>query len=113
MTIAMRNSKLHVLLVMAIMVVSASSFNIPLSHQKGARIPFSSFLQATQVDSDEPPLPNWTELPLKREDELDLAPVEIGLGRLAMLGFFGLLAVEMATGESFSEQILDVVRLFR
>ena len=112
---------LHFPIVGAVLAVTVSSFSIhqPPSSQFARRVNSPSHslnrLSATQVDSDHDsssPLPNWTELPLKREAEVDLAPVEIGLGRIAMLGFFGLLAVEVITGESFSEQIIDFVRLF-
>jgi hypothetical protein len=63
--------------------------------------------QASRVD-DEDKRPSWIDLPRARSgDAPQLSGVEITTGRVAMMGFCGLLAVEIISGESFGQQILD------
>jgi hypothetical protein len=50
--------------------------------------------------------PRWTELPRSREKKPELAGFEINTGRLAMIGFCGLLATEIVSGQSFGEQFV-------
>jgi Chlorophyll A-B binding protein len=50
--------------------------------------------------------PRWTDLPRERNAIAELSGFEIITGRLAMLGFCGLLAREVVSGESFGEQII-------
>jgi hypothetical protein len=66
---------------------------------------------ASRIDPDSVG-PKWTDLPrndLPRKSDAiaELDGVEIGVGRLAMVGFFGLLAGEVISGHSFSQQILE------
>ena len=53
--------------------------------------------------------PAWTELPRVRESKPDFSGVEINTGRLAMVGFIGLLGKEIVSGESFGDQIMDIL----
>lgn len=53
--------------------------------------------------------PRWTELPRARESRPELAGFEINTGRLAMVGFCGLLATEIVSGQSFGEQLVHAV----
>jgi hypothetical protein len=50
--------------------------------------------------------PRWTDLPRERKTQPELSGYEIITGRLAMIGFCGLLAREVVSGESFGEQIV-------
>lgn len=53
--------------------------------------------------------PRWTELPRSRENRRELSGFEINTGRLAMVGFCGLLATEIVSGQSFGEQFLHAI----
>lgn len=53
--------------------------------------------------------PDWIDRPRERANFQDYSNIEIGIGRVAMVGFCGLLAVEVMSGRSFSQQILDAV----
>jgi len=53
--------------------------------------------------------PKWIDLPRPRKSSSQLPNLEINTGRLAMDGFFGLLAGEILKGESFGQQIVEAV----
>lgn len=53
--------------------------------------------------------PRWTELPRARDNGPELSEFEINIGRLAMIGFFGLLAREITSGESFGQQFVEAL----
>ncbi len=53
--------------------------------------------------------PRWTELPRVREPRRELSGFEINTGRVAMVGFCGLLAREIMSGESFGQQLVHAV----
>lgn len=53
--------------------------------------------------------PRWTELPRVRQSQAELSGFEINTGRVAMVGFCGLLAREISSGESFGQQLFHVI----
>lgn len=53
--------------------------------------------------------PRWTELPRVRQSRPELSGFEINIGRLAMIGFCGLLAKEVVSGQTFGEQVLQAI----
>jgi hypothetical protein len=53
--------------------------------------------------------PKWIDLPRQRVDDTQLSGVEIAVGRLAMVGFFGLLAGEVIADDSFLVQISKAI----
>jgi Chlorophyll A-B binding protein len=62
---------------------------------------------------------NWRQLPTKAsqlEDQdgsgAELSGTEIYVGRIAMVGFVGLLVGELLRGESFSQQFLEAFQFF-
>ena len=56
---------------------------------------------------------NWRQLPSKGPKEVPITKedlsIEIIIGRVAMVGFIGLLVREIVSGEKFSEQFIDIV----
>jgi hypothetical protein len=54
---------------------------------------------------------NWRQLPSRSTtglpEHVEMAGTELHVGRVAMLGFVGLLVGEVVTGESFSQQFLE------
>lgn len=46
---------------------------------------------------------------MRKESKADLGGAEINTGRLAMIGFLGLLVKEVVSGQSFSEQIITAI----
>jgi hypothetical protein len=54
-------------------------------------------------------MPNWRQLPMRKREEVseNLTGYEIHVGRLAMVGFIGLLVTEIVSGEGFAEQFQD------
>lgn len=56
---------------------------------------------------------NWRQLPSKGPKEVTITKqelsIEIIIGRIAMVGFIGLLVREIVSGEKFSEQFVDIV----
>lgn len=64
-------------------------------------------LHASRVKEEHQP--RWIDLPRPRTDFKELSNVEIYTGRLAMVGFFGLLAGEVISQQTFGQQILTAV----
>jgi hypothetical protein len=56
---------------------------------------------------------NWRQLPSKGPREITITKqdlsIEIIIGRIAMVGFIGLLVREIVSGEKFSEQVIDII----
>lgn len=88
------------------LLFNASAFSI---HPNQSRNPFT--LQVSALDEQDSTLPDWIDRPRPRDDPQEYANVEIGIGRVAMIGFCGLLAGEIISGESFSQQILDALTI--
>ena len=84
---------------------NASAFHVPPTSSTTS-IPYRHSATALGVAERKP---RWTELPRAREPRPELAGFEINTGRLAMLGFCGLLAREIVSGESFGEQLVRAV----
>ena len=56
---------------------------------------------------------NWTDLPRSRSSPTELSnTIEIGIGRVAMVGFVGLFAGEIVSQQTFEQQIIAAVSLF-
>lgn len=56
--------------------------------------------------------PKWIDLPSpsKTQDSIEKYDgIEIGVGRVAMVGFLGLFVKEVISGESFGQQIVDAL----
>ena len=66
-------------------------------------------LRSASVDENDS-LPKWIDLPSPRqEDNVEkYTGVELGIGRVAMVGFIGLFVNEVISGESFGQQIADL-----
>lgn len=82
---------------------SALAFSVPTKQMQA-----STALKLSTMDENEI-LPEWTQLPRSRAKTPDLDKMEIGIGRVAMVGFIGLLAREVISGESFGQQILEAL----
>ena len=96
------------LLVMLVLAVNASAFQVQsnsvtsLSQRQRDQHPRTALHVAEQK-------PRWTELPRNRQAGPELAGFEINTGRLAMVGFVGLLGREIVSGQSFGEQLVHAV----
>lgn len=92
----------------------SSAFSVPSSHSRSPRTVLQSasrtVLQSASINEKERS-PKWIDRPRERVDNEKYSNfnVEIGIGRVAMVGFFGLLAGEVISGESFSQQILSAL----
>ena len=67
---------------------------------------------ASLDENDTRPVPKWIDLPSppRAQDIIDeYDGVEIAVGRVAMVGFVGLFAKEVISGESFGQQILGAL----
>lgn len=87
-------------------LVVVRSFSVIPNNMRTTSIRASRF--ASRIDPDSVG-PKWTDLPRKVDEIAELDGVEIGVGRLAMVGFFGLLAGEVISGHSFSQQIFETL----
>jgi hypothetical protein len=83
-----------------------SSFSVVPNNMRTT--PSSTSRFASRIDPDSVG-PKWTDLPRKVDEIVDLDGLEIGVGRVAMVGFFGLLAVEVVSGHSFPQQIFETL----
>jgi hypothetical protein len=73
-------------------------------------------LRITVGQSAEPSVkngsPSWVNLPRPQEDDeltASMPSAEQWVGRLAMIGAVGLFIGEITTGESVSEQVMDLI----
>lgn len=82
----------------------SSAFSLPTTKSRNQSIVLNS---ASINDKDQSP--RWIDRPRERVDNEEYSKVEIGIGRIAMVGFVGLLAGEVVSGESFGQQILDAL----
>jgi hypothetical protein len=102
----MQLKSLVVLLLSALRLFNLSSaFSVSSSHSRSPR----TVLQSASVNNnDKEKSPRWIDSPRPRErvDNEKYSNLEMGIGRVAMVGFIGLLANEVISGESFSQQIL-------
>mmetsp|Transcript_13154 Transcript_13154/g.24689 ORF Transcript_13154/g.24689 Transcript_13154/m.24689 type:complete len:111 (-) Transcript_13154:1729-2061(-) len=76
------------------------------------RIPVPAIQMVSEVDERVPTPANWRQLPSrvpKDGYDKELPGFEIYIGRIAMVSFIALLAREVISGESFSEQFLILV----
>jgi hypothetical protein len=83
-------------------MVRCGAFQVPPSHHPLTRRSSDTALGVSEQK------PRWTDLPRERKTIPELSGFEINTGRLAMLGFCGLFAREVVSGESFGEQIIHV-----
>lgn len=101
----MSNHRIFTTLCLSFLAVASSFSVIPNSIRT---IPSRSSRFASRIYSDSVG-PKWTDLPRKGDEIAELDGVEIAVGRLAMVGFFGLLAGEVISGHSFSQQIFETL----
>jgi hypothetical protein len=101
-----RSQTLIIILVGSYCLSSVKAFSVDRSQRRNIHLQ-----RATRIDEQDSK-PRWIELPTRaRGDVPQLARAEITTGRIAMVGFFGLVAGEVVSGESFGQQILDAVML--
>ena len=82
-----------------LIAVRCAAFQIPIHHARTGRHVDTKLGVAEKR-------PRWTDLPRERKTRPELSGYEINTGRLAMIGFCGLLVREVVSGESFGEQIV-------
>jgi hypothetical protein len=86
-------------------VFNAAGFSVHSTQRRQ-----SAPLRVSRIDESKQQ-PKWIDLPRARGDLSQLPNVEIKIGRVAMVGFLGLLAGEIISGESFGQQIVAAVML--
>ena len=91
-------------LLLSFLLAVVSSFSVVPNNKRTTPSTVPRF--ASRIDPDSVG-PKWADLPRKDDEIAELDGVEIGIGRIAMVGFFGLLANEFISGHSFSQQIFE------
>ncbi|CAJ1966801.1 unnamed protein product [Cylindrotheca closterium] len=84
--------------------------NIPAG-SKVAQAKTTTAMRSASLDENDV-RPKWIDLPSPpkaRNVIEESAGIEIAIGRVAMVGFVGLFAKEVISGESFGQQIVDAV----
>eukprot|EP00980_Cylindrotheca_fusiformis_P004053 scaffold880_cov132-Cylindrotheca_fusiformis.AAC.49 len=84
----------------------ASAFTVPSTSRRASNAGNPLF-SASINDKDNSV--RWIDRPRERVDSEKYSNVEIGVGRVAMVGFVGLLTNEVISGQSFGQQIVDAV----
>ena len=100
-----RTWSLHMILLVVMMIMgNACGFQ-----SLGPGGPKSDLVRRTTALRVAEKKPRWTELPRVRQSQSELSGFEINTGRVAMVGFLGLLAREISSGESFGQQLIHAV----
>lgn len=91
----------------------ASAFSTNLGQPTSGKVQSRSTnpLHSASLDENDA-RPNWIDLPStpKAQDNIEKYDgIEIGIGRVAMVGFVGMFANEVVSGESFGQQIVDAL----
>lgn len=105
-----RGSIMLVMLALCLLFDASIAFSIRQIQSKSSVVLRASALDDKERRPDWKDVrPDWIDRPRERANFQDYSNIEIGIGRVAMVGFCGLLAVEVMSGRSFSQQILDAV----
>ncbi|KAL3943025.1 MAG: hypothetical protein SGBAC_002884 [Bacillariaceae sp.] len=108
----LRSMLLQILLSLAIFqVTSGFSINNGPTGSKMAQSRDPNALRSASLDENDA-RPKWIDLPSpsKTQDSVEKYDgIEIGVGRVAMVGFLGLFVKEVISGESFGQQIVDAL----